>query len=162
MSDLASVAPMIAGAVFMGGMAHVIYTDLTTHRIRNWLIIALLVAYWPLAMIAEFSMGLIVASAGIGLLVFMTAFGCFAAGWVGGGDVKLAGVSVLWLGPDLAIIYLLWTAILGSLVALAILAARRLQVQRGEMAATLTTALPYGPGMALAAVILFPQSPWGL
>ena len=47
-------------------------------------------------------------------LVFGACFGCFAAGWMGGGDAKLATVCVLWLGADQALAYLLLASLLGG------------------------------------------------
>ena len=94
--------------------------------------------------------------------MFLAGFGCFYAGWLGGGDVKLAAVSALWLGPGTVIHFILWTAILGSIVTLSILALRRKRALERGRTTQHDRFLPYGPGMALAAIILFPQSSWGM
>ena len=37
---------------------------------------------------------------GAGAPCWSVAFGCFAMGWVGGGDAKVAAASALWFGFD--------------------------------------------------------------
>ena len=150
-----------ASVVFMGAMIWVMYTDLTQQRIPNAVILFLVVTYLPLALSAGFELDAMTYAFGSALIVFMAGFGCFSAGWLGGGDVKLAAVSALWLGHDTVISYVLWTAILGSIVTLSIMALRRKRAIDADLPFDRHTSLPYGPGMALAAIILFPQSGWG-
>lgn len=162
MSDSVSASVLAAAAIFMGAMIHVMYTDLTQQRIHNRVILLLLAAFLPLAAISGFSLQTIALSAGSAVLVFLAGFGCFYAGWLGGGDVKLAAVSALWLGPGTVIHFVLWTAILGSMITLSILALRRKRALENGLEYRRDRFLPYGPGMALAAIILFPQSSWVL
>ena len=35
-----------------------------------------------------------------GIAVLVVAFGCFAFGWIGGGDAKVAAATALWFGFD--------------------------------------------------------------
>ena len=151
-----------AALVFMGAMMHVMYTDLTRQRIYNSVILVLLGLYFPLALTAGFSLDFVALSLGTGLVVFLGGFACFSAGWLGGGDVKLAAVSAVWLGPGTVIPFLLWTAILGSIVTVSIMVLRRKRAQEAGLPFDRAASLPYGPGMALAAIILFPQSSWGM
>lgn len=151
-----------AAIVFMGAMMHVMYTDLTQQRIYNWAILMLLSLYFPLALSAGFDLQAVAMASGTAMIVFMAGLGCFSAGWLGGGDVKLAAVSALWLGPETVISYILWTAILGSIVTLSIMVLRRRQAMASGQDYNRHASLPYGPGMALAAIILFPQSNWGM
>lgn len=162
MSETGSASMLAAAAIFMGAMIHVMYTDLTQQRIHNRVILLLLAVFVPLAAISGFSLQAISLSFGTAILVFIAGFGCFSAGWLGGGDVKLAAVSALWLGPGTVIHFILWTAVLGSMVTLSILALRRKRALESGQAYQRDRFLPYGPGMALAAIILFPQSSWGL
>lgn len=162
MSETGSASMLAAAAIFMGAMIHVMYTDLTQQRILNPVILLLLGAYLPLATISGMTLQTIILSFGSALLVFLAGFGCFHAGWLGGGDVKLAAVSALWLGPGTVIHFILWTAILGSIVTLSILALRRKRALESGRASQSDRFLPYGPGMALAAIILFPQSTWAV
>ena len=114
-------ANVLACVLFVGAMLHVVATDLLHRRIRNWLIAALIAAYAPLAIAAgvppdEAAMAVLAAA-----LVFGACFGCFAAGWMGGGDAKLATVCVLWLGADQALAYLLLATLLGGALTLALM-----------------------------------------
>lgn len=151
---------VIASLVFMGAMIHVMYTDLTQQRIHNWIIIGLVAVYLPLGLAAGFDLEDLAMGFGAGLIVFMAGFGCFAMGWLSASDVKLAAVSAMWLGPTVVIHYLLWTAILGTMITFAILALRRKRALEEGRLYHRGLPLPYGPGMALAAIILFPQSGW--
>ncbi len=44
----------------------------------------------------------------------MVAFACFAMGWVGGGDAKVAASVALWFGFDHLLNYLLYVSLLGG------------------------------------------------
>ena len=151
-----------AAVVFMGAMLHVMYTDLTQQRIFNWVILLLLILYFPLAFTAGYELSAVAMAVGTAMIVFMAGFGFFSAGWLGGGDVKLAAASALWLGPETVVSYILWTAILGSMVTLSIMVLRRKRANETGSSYDPRASLPYGPGMALAAIILFPQSGWGV
>jgi Flp pilus assembly protein protease CpaA len=70
----------------------------------------------------------------------------FCQGWVGGGDVKLAGATVFLLGAPKALPLLLLTAIIGGIMAIGVLCSLR---QSGAR-----PALPYGVAIASAAIAL--------
>lgn len=162
MSELGSASTITAAIVFMGAMIHAMYTDLTQERIHNWTILAMLALFVPLASTAGVGFNEITLAFGTALVVFMAGFGCFAAGWLGGGDVKLAAAAALWLGPGAVIPFVLWTAILGTMITLSILALRRKRMLDAGLDYQRPDFLPYGPGIALAAIVIFPQSTWGL
>ncbi|MEM1298782.1 MAG: pilus assembly protein CpaA, partial [Pseudomonadota bacterium] len=80
---------------------------------------------------------------------------------IGGGDVKLGAVCTLWLGAALAVPYILLTAIFGALFAAAAVVGVRIMIRAGREGTSLREGgLPYGPGMACAALLLFQLSPW--
>ena len=58
---------------------------------------------------------------GAGLVVLVFAFICFARGWIGGGDAKLAAATALWLGFDLLMPYLLYASLLGGVLTILII-----------------------------------------
>ena len=60
---------------------------------------------------------------GVPLLDIFLAF--FLLGWVAGGDVKLIAAVALWIGPENAGLFVLLTASLGALLALALLLIKR-------------------------------------
>src|SRR5437879_626099 len=55
-----------------------------------------------------------------GALVLVLAFACYARGWIGGGDAKLAASTALWFGFEYLYDYLLWASLLGGVLTLAI------------------------------------------
>jgi prepilin peptidase CpaA len=160
-----AIASMLACVLFVAAMLHVVVTDLRSRRIRNWLVAALAAAYLPLAIGAGLPSPVIAAGLGAALLVFAAGFGCFAAGWVGGGDAKLAPVCVLWLGPDQTLPFLALTSIFGGIMALALVATcalhrSRVAVAGAESPVMPRPALPYGPALAVAGLVLLVDSPW--
>lgn len=161
----ASFASVLACILFAGAMLHVIVTDLRSRLIRNWLVASLAAAYLPVALAAGLPPALIATALGAALLVFAAGFGCFAAGWVGGGDAKLAPVCALWLGSEQALPFLALTSILGGIMALAMVAACAIHRTRATVTAADAPAqpgpsLPYGPALAIAGLILLGDSPW--
>lgn len=154
-------------AIFPVGMAFAAASDLLTMTISNRLTIGLAALFLVAAPLAGLSLndaGLHVLAAAIVLLV---AFGCFAMGWIGGGDAKLAAVIVLWLGPSVAPGYLLLASIFGGVLTLVILIFRRQVwpafivgqpwVQRLH---SQNSGVPYGIALAAAAMIVYPNTVW--
>lgn len=158
---LGSATALIACSLFGAAMLHAVVTDLRHRRIRNWLV-ASLAALWPaLAVSAGLPAGQMAAALAAAGLVFVAGFGCFAAGWLGGGDVKLASVAVLWLGAGQAPAFLLLTALLGAVLATAVLLTERLKTppdpaQSGRRGRE----VPYAPALGLAGLALLNGSPW--
>ena len=156
-----TLASLIAAMLFLSAMLYATISDLRTKRIPNWLILALGIAYVPLAVAAGHTVTDMILNLGAAALIFAVGFYCFAKGWVGGGDVKLASVVVLWLGATLAVPYVLLTAIFGALFAVAAVIGIRVMAKRGVSGSSLREGgMPYGPGLACAALLLFQVSPW--
>src|SRR2546428_52543 len=57
---------------------------------------------------------------GAGAAVLTAAFACFACGWIGGGDAKLAAATALWLGFSQLFDYLIYASLLGGALKLLI------------------------------------------
>jgi prepilin peptidase CpaA len=77
----------------------------------------------------------------------------FAAGAMGGGDVKLAAAASLFAGPSLILDFVTVTAVMGGLLGVAILAGARIgpvaSTGGGTVRARLRGNLPYGPAIAV-------------
>jgi prepilin peptidase CpaA len=97
-------------------------TDLRTRRIPNVLTGGLALAAVALALSAGF--GHFAAALAVAAAVFAFGTLCFAAGVLGGGDVKLLTGIALALGYPLALGFVLDTLICGGLLALGYLAVR--------------------------------------
>ena len=164
MSALAATA---ATLIFAFTMVYAGVTDLTTYKIRNGLVLIFLLAYAVLAPFAGFTAYEIEWSAAVAAGVLLFAFILFALGWIGGGDAKLAAVTALWFGADHAPAYLIYMALLGGAFTLAILQFRVLTLpaclQKRSWIARLHSrgsAVPFGVAMALAALVVLPQTRW--
>jgi prepilin peptidase CpaA len=77
----------------------------------------------------------------------------FAAGAMGGGDVKLAAAASLFAGPSLILDFVTVTAVIGGLLGVAILAGAPIgpvaSTGGGTVRARLRGNLPYGPAIAV-------------
>ena len=84
--------------------------------------------------------------------VFGAGAAAFAAGALGGGDVKLAAAASLFAGPALMLDFVTVTAMVGGLLGLAILAGARIgpvaSTGGSTVRARLRGNLPYGPAIA--------------
>ena len=65
--------------------------------------------------------GSILVHVAVATVVFLFFLAFFVAGWVAGGDVKLIAAIALWMGPAKVSLFVLLTALLGALLALALL-----------------------------------------
>jgi len=165
--SITTIAALTGLYLFAATMTYAGIRDLTTMTITNRLVLFLLAAYLVLAPVAGIAVETIVSSAVLALAVLLGALVLFARGWIGGGDAKLAVVTILWLGPDLAMHYLVYTAMFGGLLTLAILQFRRMPLpvflQNEIWPARLHAAgsgVPYGVAMASAALLLIPETEW--
>jgi prepilin peptidase CpaA len=165
-----TISPLIATTamcIFAFTMVHAGVTDLTTYKIRNGLLLFLLLAYAVLAPFAGFRGDEIGWSAAVAAAVLLFAFVFFAFGWIGGGDAKLATVTALWFGADYTPTYLLYTALLGGALTFALLQFRGLTLPAFlrnrpwiEQLHSANSGVPYGAAMALAGLAVFPQTRW--
>jgi prepilin peptidase CpaA len=166
MSALAAVAGLL---LFVFAMLSAALSDLTTYKIKNNLILMLLLAYLvfaPIAGITSHEIGWSLAVAGVVLLVGFT---LFAVGLIGGGDAKLATVTALWLGANHAFAYLLLLSLLGAALAAIVYVCRKWPLPK-RLANTAWIArlrarepgaeLPYGVAITLAGLCVLPWTPW--
>jgi len=163
-STLAAIAAML---IFVFTMVSAGVTDLTTYKIRNSLVLLFLLAYAALAPLAGFTADEIERSAAVAAGVLLCGFMLFARGWIGGGDAKLAAVTALWFGAEHTLAYLVCMTLLGGLLTLAIFQFRVLTLpaylQNRSWIARLHcrgSGVPYGVVMALAALVVLPQTHW--
>ncbi|MEP7239871.1 MAG: prepilin peptidase [Devosia sp.] len=151
--------------VFPVLMAYAASSDLFTMRIANWLVLVLAVSYFALALLSGVSWSEIGINVGVAAIVLVVAFAFFAFGWIGGGDAKLVAVTALWVGTGLMLQYLVYAALLGGGLTLAILAIRRyplpavLQRQRWlDRLHDRKSGVPYGITLAIAGLLVYPAS----
>ena len=105
--------------------------------------------------------------AGAGSAVLAVAFICFAMGWVGGGDAKVAASAALWFGFADLMNYLVYASLFGGALTLLLL-----QFRQWPLPYPLTgqawllrlhdkeTGIPYGIALALGALMIYPETEW--
>jgi prepilin peptidase CpaA len=139
--------------------------DLTTMRIPNWISGALIVAFFPVALIVGLPLGTVGLHALIAVAALLLGMALFALRIIGGGDAKLMAAACLWLGLVGSGMFLLWTGVVGGFFCLGILIARAYLAPylRGAppWVATLMSPrgdIPYGVAICAGALMAFPSS----
>jgi len=94
--------------LFPALMAFAAASDLFTMTISNRVSLALTAGFLLLAPLSGMGGTDFLMHLGAGAVVLVVAFGCFAMGWVGGGDAKLAASAALWFGFAELMNYLLY------------------------------------------------------
>jgi prepilin peptidase CpaA len=132
----------------------VVYFDLTRHRIPNFLTYSGMFAglaiflLWRRDQLADYP------------VAFLIAFGlyyvCYMFGWIGGGDVKLMAMIGLLGGKSFLVETMLYSAVVGGLIALGVALALlfRSRSPRGA-------AIPYGTAIVAGVYLVVFASPAG-
>lgn len=147
--------------VIVGGLH-----DLITMKIPNWVSLALIAAFFPVALLIGAAPMDIAIHVGIGVAALVVGMGMFAAGWVGGGDAKLLAASCLWMGLSGVAPFLLWTGIAGGVFCLFLMTARQYfpmvapSVSQGWVVNLMQPKgdIPYGVAIAAGALLALPES----
>src|SRR5205814_318790 len=105
--DANMVATALGLVLFPAMMAFAASSDLLTMTISNRVSLILIGGFFLFALVIGLSASTILWHIGAGCMVLAVAFGCFAMGWIGGGDAKLAAATALWFGFDHLLPYLL-------------------------------------------------------
>ena len=151
-------------SIFVLCMLAAAYKDATTMTIPNWISIVLVVGFfliipfvWPSW--SEFGVHILV-----GLAFFLSGFAMFAFGWLGGGDAKLMAATALWWQWPDAVLYILYTTILGAGLAIFLMIGRKyipVKVLTSPWAYKMfkdEKKMPYGLALAAGALLTLPQS----
>jgi len=155
---------MLVLIFFPALMAFAASSDLLTMRISNRLVLALIIGFIVLAMVIGMPLLQFAIHLGIAALVLVVAFTFFTFGWVGGGDAKLAAATALWLGSSATVPYLIYAALGGGVLTLAIIVVRKMplptQLFRFSWVQRLynISKIPYGIALAAAGLLVYPQS----
>ena len=157
----------ISLTVFPAVMAFAALSDLLTMTIANRVSLILVGGFALLAVLGGMSAADILAHVGAAACVLVVTFALFACGWIGGGDAKLAAAAVLWLGFAHLADYLLYASLLGGALTVLLIQFRALPLPRmlvgREWAERLHRrggGVPYGIALAVAALLVYPQTEW--
>ncbi len=142
-------------------------TDLHARRLPNLLVSAFSALYFAHAWAIGTTYGTLAQHAAAALVVLLCATAVFAAGGIGGGDVKLASALALWIGPQGWLAALALVSIAGLTLALIGLLADRLAALAASSPAFACTlrlvsarrGVPYGVALSACGVVaLLPRS----
>jgi len=153
--------------LFPALMAFAASSDLLTMTIANRVSLVLIGGFVLLAGLVGLSAAEMLSHAGAAAAVLAVAFTCFACGWIGGGDAKLAAATALWLGFGHLFDYLVYASLLGGGLTLLILQFRHLPLPQvlvgrdwAERLHRQGGGVPYGIALAAAALLIYPQTEW--
>jgi prepilin peptidase CpaA len=153
--------------LFPALMAFAAASDLFTMTISNRVSLALVGGFLALALMTGMGFYDILSHLGAGALVLAVAFGCFAMGWVGGGDAKVAAGAALWFGFGHLMDYLLYASLFGGALTLLLLQFRQwpLPYLLADQAWLLKlhakeSGIPYGIALAIGALMIYPETEW--
>src|SRR3954469_13763886 len=153
--------------LFPALMAFAAASDLFTMTISNRVSLALVGGFFILALLSGMGLQEMVAHIGAGAAVLAVAFACFALGWIGGGDAKIAAAAALWFGFAHLLDYLLYASLFGGALTLLLLQFRQwpLPWSLGGQAWLLRlhskdAGIPYGIALALGALMIYPETDW--
>jgi prepilin peptidase CpaA len=135
--------------------------------ISNRVSLALAAGFLALALLSGMGLYDIFSHVGAGAAVLAVAFACFAMGWVGGGDAKVAAAAALWFGFGHLLNYLLYASLFGGALTLVLLQFRQwplpypfagqawlLKLHAKE------SGIPYGIALAIGALMIYPETEW--
>ena len=157
----------ISLTLFPGMMVFAASSDLFTMTIANRVSLILVGGFVLLAVLTGMSGADMLSRAGIATAVLVAAFLCFTRGRIGGGDAKLAAATVLWIGVGHLADYLVYASLLGGALTLLLIQYRAMPMPQlllgREWAERLhrpDCGVPYGIALAVAALIVYPQTEW--
>ncbi|CCD86820.1 putative type IV prepilin peptidase, cpaA [Bradyrhizobium sp. ORS 285] len=153
--------------LFPALMAFAAASDLFTMTISNRVSVALIAGFLVLAPLSGMGMNDMLMHVAAGALLLVIAFTCFALGWIGGGDAKVASAAALWFGFAHLMNYLLYASIFGGVLTLALMQFRQLplpymlagQPWLARLHAK-DSGVPYGIALALGALMVYPETDW--
>jgi prepilin peptidase CpaA len=153
--------------LFPALMAFAAASDLFTMTISNRVSLALAGGFVVLALLSGMGLHDVLSHIGAGAAVLTVAFACFAMGWIGGGDAKVAAGAALWFGFGHLLDYLLYASLFGGALTLLLLQFRQwplpymfagqpwlLKLHAKE------TGIPYGIALAIGALTIYPETDW--
>jgi prepilin peptidase CpaA len=153
--------------LFPAMMAFAASSDLLTMTIANRVSAILIGGFVLLAILLGMGATDMLMHAGVAVAVLVVAFVFFTQGWIGGGDAKLAAVTVLWLGLGHLADYLVYASLLGGALTLLMIQFRAMpmpQILAGRAWAERLHAndggVPYGIALAAAALLVYPHTEW--
>lgn len=139
--------------------------DITSYTIPNFLQIALVASFAAFVLATGMAPSSIATHLLSGFVGLAIGFTLFALGLIGGGDAKLFACVTLWLGFSNLPEYALLSSILGGVLTVVLLGARRLPLPQALNGQSWLLklheaegAIPYGVALSAGAFFILPQA----
>ena len=154
-------------SLFPALIAFAAASDLLTMTISNRVSLLLIAGFCAMAALSGMPLHDIAMHLGAGLAVLTLAFACFAFGWIGGGDAKIAACVGLWFGFPHLLNYFMYASLFGGALTLLLLEFRQwplpyalgsqewLQRLHGK-----DSGIPYGIALAMGGLMIYPDTEW--
>jgi prepilin peptidase CpaA len=153
--------------LFPALMAFAAASDLFTMTIPNRVSVLLVAGFFVVAGFSGMPLSGMAMHVGAGLTVLVVAFACFAFGWMGGGDAKIAAAAALWLGFTPLLQFLVYASLFGGALTLLLLQFRQWPLPYPLLSQKWLlhlhhkdTGIPYGIALALGALMIYPETEW--
>lgn len=170
---LSIVIPVVFGFLVLYGALN----DLSTFRIPNWVsygLVGLFFVYWFLRWLAggpqpgnSFTEASFLVNLAVGFLALVVSVIFWKFGFIGGGDAKYLAATTLWMGPIIAVLFMIAVSGLSLLMATVLKASSDwgFLVHRGRFpefvkriyARYENNQVPFGFPIGLAALLMIPQ-----
>ncbi|MDJ0922152.1 MAG: prepilin peptidase [Henriciella sp.] len=139
--------------------------DIETLTIPNWLNAWLAFLFLPACILAMPGWGVFFDHVLIAAIALIVSFFLFGFGVFGGGDAKMIPAVMIWIGPAGGMDFMFAMAVVGGLLALIVLIARRLVPVPttpvfGSAVLEEAHGIPYGVAIAAGAFMAAPASPF--
>ena len=142
-------------------------SDLFTMTISNRVSLALAAGFLALALASGMAASDILTHLAAGAIVLVAAFTCFAFGWIGGGDAKVAAAAALWFGFAHLLNYLVYASLFGGALTLFLLQFRQWPLPYALAGQTWLlklhakeSGIPYGIALAVGSLVVYPETEW--
>ena len=150
--------------VFLSLCIYAALRDIETLTITNGLNLTIAFLFFPAIIIAAPGWDVFGAHLLAGAIAFVISVVLFAFGVFGGGDAKMIPGVMLWLGPQATMPFLTAMAVVGGLLAVSVMIARKLVPAHAAPGFALETmqannGVPYGVAIAGGAIFAASTSP---
>lgn len=157
------IVPAALFCVFAALLLAAAVWDARSYTIPNRLNAALALLAVPALLVSDLSPLEIGMAVGFSALVLACGLALFALNLAGGGDVKLFAAAALWLGPQAGASFVLWTAVAGGVLAMALILLRRVAAPVAPFAPAWARTLivpggpvPYGVAVCAGGILAWP------
>ena len=156
------IAQWLVASSFPLTMAYMAVSDFRTQHIPNWASVFVAAAFLPAALLGGMEPADLAKHYGVGLALMIGGAFLFSMGLFGGGDAKMLAAGGVWFGVGGLAAYLILVALLGGVLAVAVLVMKKLPVPKPAWMdgdGPENRAVPYGVAIGLAAIILYWRPP---